>query len=34
MEAFSALMLLVEGQEGHPDCKNQWWNAGMVIYLG
>jgi len=32
--AFSALMLLVGQQEGHPTCKKQWWGAGMVIYLG
>ena len=29
--AFSALMLLVGWQEGHPACKNsEWWGAGMV----
>jgi len=28
------LMLLVGWQEGHPDCKKQWWGAGMVICLG
>ena len=31
--AFSTLMLLVERQEGHPACKNEWWGAGMVICL-
>jgi len=32
--AFSALMLLVGRQEGHPDCKKlEWWGAGMVGYL-
>ena len=30
----SALMLLVGRQEGHPACKkNEWWDAGVVIYL-
>ena len=33
--AFSALMLLVWQQEGHPACKKtEWWNAIMVICLG
>jgi len=32
--AFSALMLLVGRQEGHPACKKlEWWGAGVVIYL-
>ena len=32
--AFSALMLLVGRQEGHPACKKlEWWSAGMVICL-
>jgi len=32
--AFSALMLLVGWQEGHPACKKtEWWGAGMVICL-
>ena len=32
--AFSALMLLVGRQEGHPACKElEWWGAGMVICL-
>ena len=32
--AFSALMLLVGRQEGHPACKKpEWWNAGVVICL-
>ena len=32
--AFSALMLLVGRQEGHPVCKKtEWWGAGMVICL-
>ena len=32
--AFSALMLLVGQQEGHPVCKKiEWWGAGMVICL-
>jgi len=31
---FSALMLLVGRQEGHPACKKtEWWGAGMVICL-
>jgi len=31
---FSALMLLVRRQEGHPACKKtEWWDAGMVISL-
>jgi len=32
--AFSALMLLVGRQEGHPPSKNEWWGAGVVICLG
>jgi len=32
--AFSALMLLVGRQEGHPICKKtEWWGAGMIICL-
>jgi len=32
---FSALMLLVGQQEGHPAVKKtKWWDAAMVIYLG
>ena len=32
--AFSALMLLVGQQEGHPACKKtEWWGAGTVICL-
>ena len=32
--AFSALMLLVGRQEGHPTCKKlEWWGTGMVICL-
>jgi len=32
--AFSALMLLVGRQKGHPACKKtEWWAAGMVICL-
>jgi len=28
------LTLLVERQEGHcPACKNEWWDAGVVICL-
>ena len=31
---FSALMLLVGRQEGHPACKTtEWWGAGVVICL-
>jgi len=31
---FSAMMLLVRCQEGHPACKkSEWWGAGMVICL-
>ena len=34
INAFSALTLLVERQEGHPVCKKtEWWGAGMVICL-
>ena len=34
LRAFSALMLLVGRQEGHPACKKtEWWDAGMVICL-
>jgi len=30
--AFSALMLFVGRQEGHPACKKtEWWGAGVVI---
>jgi len=32
--AFSALMLLVGREEGHPACKKlEWWGTGMVICL-
>jgi len=32
---FSALMLLIGQQEGHPACKKtEWWDASMVICLG
>ena len=32
--AFSALMLLVGRQVGHPACKElEWWGTGMVICL-
>jgi len=32
--AFSALMLLVGRQEGHPACKKlEWWGADVVICL-
>jgi len=31
--AFSALTLLVGRQEGHPACKTERWDAGMVICL-
>jgi len=27
------LTLLVGRQEGHPACKKQWWDAGVVICL-
>jgi len=34
LHAFSALMLLVGWQEGHPVCKKtEWWGAGMVNCL-
>jgi len=34
VKAFSALMLLVGRQEGHPAYKKtEWWGAGMVICL-
>jgi len=33
--AFSALMLLVEQQEGHPACKKtEWWDVGVVNVWG
>ena len=33
--AFSALMLLVGRQEGHPACKKtEWWDVGLVVCLG
>ena len=33
MSAFSALMLLVGWQEGHPACKKQeWWGAGVIVW--
>jgi len=33
-DAFSALTLLVECEEGHLACKKtEWWGAGMVICL-
>ena len=31
---FSALMLLVGRQKGHPAVKTEWWGAGVVICLG
>jgi len=31
--AFSALMLLIGRQEGHPACKTEWWGGGVVICL-
>ena len=35
MFAFSALMLLVGWQEGHPARKKtERWDAGMVVCLG
>ena len=34
LKAFSAWMLLVGQQEGHPACKKtEWWGAGVVICL-
>jgi len=31
--AFSALMLLVGRQEGHPACKKtEWWDVGVVVW--
>ena len=31
--AFSALMLLVGWQEGHPACKKlEWWDVGVVVW--
>jgi len=34
LSSFSASMLLVEWQEGHPACKKlEWWGVGMVICL-
>jgi len=32
--SFSALMLLVGWQEGHPVCKKLRWGTGVVICLG
>jgi len=33
--SFSALMLSVGQQEGHPACKKlEWWDAGVVVCLG
>jgi len=32
--AFTAMMLLVGRQEGHPACKKtEWWGAGVVVCL-
>jgi len=32
--SFSALMLMVGRQDGHPACKKtEWWGAGVVICL-
>jgi len=32
--SFSALMLSVGWQEGHPACKKtEWWGAGVVICI-
>jgi len=31
--AFSALTLLVGREEGHPACKKQRWDAGVVVCL-
>jgi len=34
IDAFSALMLLVEWQEGHPACKKtECWDVGVVLCL-
>jgi len=34
MNAFSALMLVVGWQEGHPACKKtEWWGAGATCRL-
>jgi len=34
LSAFSALMLLVGRQEGHPACKKlEWWGTGIIICL-
>jgi len=30
----STITLLVGRQEVHPACKNEWWDAGVVICLG
>ena len=33
LDAFSALMLLVGRQEGHPACKKtEWWDVGVVLW--
>jgi len=32
--AFSALMLFAGRQEGHLACKNEWWDADVVMCLG
>jgi len=32
--SFSALMLLVGRQEGHPACKKtEWWDVGDLVWL-
>jgi len=32
ISAFSALMLLVGWQKGHPACKKpEWWDVGVII---
>jgi len=34
LDTFSAMMLLVGWQKGIWSEKTEWWNAGMVIWLG
>jgi len=28
------LTLLVGRQEGHPACKKEWWDVGVVVCMG
>jgi len=31
ISTLSALTLLIGQQEGHPACKNEWWDAGVAV---